>query len=203
MIGYLARSSHAVGPMHRAHAWACGLLAVVLTGVAPTGAAVEQSPAAAEYEVKAAYVFNFASFVTWPPASFGSTTAPIVIGIAGASPIDEPLTRAVRGESVNGRPLEVRRVTTASEIASCNVLFLGSAETLPRAIGQSASILTIGESNNFLQAGGMIRLVVSEDKKVGFEVNVGATSAAGLQLNARLLKVARRVVGAAAAEAPR
>lgn len=150
---------------------------------------------AAEYEVKAAYVFNFASFVTWPPAAFASPDSPIVVCVRGGNPIEEPLSRVTRGESVNGRPLEVRRFEHATEAKACHMVFTGLEARDVAPATSSLPLLTVGEAAEFLESGGMVRLMVSTDRKVGFEINVDATTRAGLSLNARLLKVARRVVG--------
>ncbi len=178
--------------------WMGSLILAVLTLGAGRVAGAEQS-SAAEYEVKAAYVFNFANFVTWPASAFASPTAPIVIGITGDSPIEGPLLSAIEGEAIDGRSLVVRRVARPDEMKECHIIFVGANESRQpvRALTELryAPLLTVGEAQDFLSSGGMIRFVVASNNKVGFDVNLDATSKAGLKPNARLLKVARRVFG--------
>ena len=159
----------------------------------------QQSPLASEDEVKAAYLFNFASFVAWPSTAFASPSAPIVIGVAASSHIEAPLLREVQGEAIGGRLLIVRQVTRADDMRECHIVFIGAAESrqFVRSLAElrQSPLLTIGDAEDFLSSGGMIRLIVARDNRVGFDVNLEATSNAGLKLNARLLKVARRVFG--------
>ena len=181
------------------HSWLGALvLAVVAFGAAPAVRA-QQPSVATEYEVKAAYVFNFANFVTWPASAFASPTSPVVIGVAGDSPLEEPLVRAIQGETINGRPLVVRRVAHADDMKACHVLVSGANESkqMARSLAElrNSPVLTISDAEDFLNSGGMVRLVVTSNNKVGFDVNVDTMSRAGLKPNARLLKVARRVFG--------
>ena len=179
--------------------WLSTLILTVLSCGAMRGVGAEQSAVGAEYEVKAAYVFNFASFVAWPASAFASPTAPIVIGVGGDSPIEAPLLRAIQGEAISGRPLVVRRVARADEMKACHIVFVGANESrqLVRSLTElrNAPLLTISDAEDFLSSGGMIRFVVAGENKVGFDVNLDATSKAGLKPSARLLKVARRVFG--------
>ena len=173
-------------------------LAVLALGAAPVVRTPPQS-VAAEYEVKAAYVFNFANFVTWPASAFASPTSPVVIGVAGDGPLEEPLVRMIRGETINGRPVVVRRVARTDEMKPCHILFVGANESRQHARSltelRNSPVLTVGEAEDFLISGGMVRLVVTNNNRVVFDVNLDAASRAGVRLSARLLMVARRVFG--------
>ena len=174
-------------------------LALVVLALGATSAVSAQRPSvAAEYEVKAAYLFNFASFVTWPAPAFASPASPIVIGVVGDSPLEEPLVRMVREEKINGRPIVVRRVARTDEMKPCHILFLGTNDSrqLARWLTElrDSPVLTVGEAEDFLNSGGMVRFVLT-DNRVVFDVNLDATSRAGLRPSARLLRVARRVFG--------
>src|SRR3954469_20942144 len=88
------------------------------------GAARAAEIAASEYELKAAFIFNFTQFVDWPTNMFSSSADPIVIGIVGPDPFGPAIDKIVEGESVRGRPLRVERYPRASDIKKCHILFV-------------------------------------------------------------------------------
>src|SRR4051812_6394668 len=81
-------------------------------------------PPPTEYQVKAAYLFNFGQFVEWPARAYESPGAPFVIGILGDDPFGGALDEVVRGETFGSRPLEVKRFKAPQEIGACNILFI-------------------------------------------------------------------------------
>ena len=81
---------------------------------------------AGEYEVKAAFLYKFASFVEWPPPS---AAAPLCIGILGKDPFGAILDRVVEGKFLNGRPFLIRRFTSGQNISDCQILFISSSES--------------------------------------------------------------------------
>lgn len=172
------------------------LLALALVSTVVTGG---QGGAPSEYQVKAAFLYNFAKFVTWPAGTFDSDGAPIRIGILGRDPFDGALERTVAGKQVDGRPFEVVHVVAGGRPGRCQVLFFGSDERrTPREVLDPIrlqGVLTVGESDRFLEEGGGI-LLFTEDDQVRFQVNTEATNGAGLRLNSRLLGVARPRGGA-------
>lgn len=108
-----------------------------------------------EYQVKAAYVYNFAKFIEWPKGeSFGSLT----VCICGKDPFGGFLDEAVRGKFVHGLPIVVRRLSPGEENGDgCQVLFFGSTkgeqiESLLRRL-DGRSIVTVGESDSFAERG--------------------------------------------------
>ncbi len=149
-----------------------------------------------EYQIKAAFLYNFSKFVQWPPGRFPDETSPIVIAVLGDSPFGDELANAVHGRLVNGRPIVVKIIDSLEsleESGSAQVLFVGASEE--RRLGDSlyslhrASILTVGETRRFAAMGGIITFILSEDK-VRFEINQNAGERAGLKINAQLLKLA-------------
>ena len=147
-----------------------------------------------EYQVKAAYLYNFAKFVEWPtPADAGKQ---FQIAVLGHDPFGPLLDETVEGKTVRGRAVAVRRVSSAAEARTCDELFLGAAEArrLPEVLQalRGRSVLIIGESRDFVLEGGMIGLV-NEDNKVRFEVNMTAAEKARLKVSSQLLRLARRV----------
>jgi hypothetical protein len=147
-------------------------------------------------QLEAVFLFNFSQFVEWPSQAFPDTRAPVVIGVLGSDPFGATLDEIVRGESVNGRALAVRRFQSVEEVNDCHILFIGRSETvrlreiLQRLKGRS--ILTVGDMDDFARAGGMIRFLLVENK-IRLRINVEAARAAGLTISSKLLRPAQIV----------
>jgi hypothetical protein len=147
----------------------------------------------AEYSVKAAYLFNFINFTEWPPSAFADTAAPLGVCIAGPDPFGATLDEAFRGEAVLQHPLRVQRVAESDSFVACHVLFVPASVRDPTSVLKrikNRPVLTVGESDAFWRAGGMIRLAI-DGRTVRFDANARAAEAAGLRLSARLMQVAR------------
>jgi len=160
-----------------------------------THGAPAAEPIVDEYQVKAAFLFNFAKFVEWPTEAFSDPNAPLVITVFGEDPFNGSL-EAVKGKLVNNRKLTIRRVKDIQDIGKSNVLFVSPSakKDLARILEtlQGQSVLTVGEDGVFTQCGGIINFV-KEDNRVRFEVNVSAAERAGLKISSRLLALARIV----------
>jgi hypothetical protein len=146
-----------------------------------------------EYEVKAAYLLNFARFVEWPAPQPGQGNEPFSICIVGDDPFHGALERLVAGEAVGGRPINVRRLSRWQE--PCRILFVSrsSRDTFRILLQTGRGVLTVGEAPGFLNDGGMINFVV-EDRKVKFEVSLKAATESTVRISSRLLSVAKSVV---------
>ena len=154
-------------------------------------------PPPAEYEVKAVYLYNFARFIEWPVEVSAANRDPLILGVIGADPFGPVLDEAVEGRTgPDGPRLVVRRFTRIEDVVHADILFISSSEEerLPQILKtlQGASILTVGEMDRFAERGGMVALRL-EDKKVRFDVNLGAVRRARLKLSSHLLKLARIV----------
>lgn len=169
------------------------LAAAVLLSAQAVGA---QGSRFKEAEVKAVFLLNFAKFVEWPPEAFAGPQAPIVIGVLGADPFGEILDRTIAAESVNGRPVAVKRFESIADLEPCHVLYISSSEKarLPEILAQleTAKVLTVGDMKRFARRGGAINFV-SEQNKIRFEINKKAADRAGLKISSQLLKLARMV----------
>jgi hypothetical protein len=151
---------------------------------------------ASEYEVKAAFLYNFAKFTEWPAELFAGDQAPLTICVLG----DDPFGKAfnpIRSKTVKNRPVAVREIADADAVGGCHVLFISASEQLHvddllTAIGKR-SILTVSDMKRFVQSGGMISFVMVDDK-VRFEINNGAANRAGLKISSQILKLARTVI---------
>jgi hypothetical protein len=164
-----------------------------------------QSAKPGEYEVKAAYLYNFGKFVRWTDdASAGRQQFSICV--LGKDPFGRSLDSILDGGSWQGKPVAPKRILTVDDAAACNVLFISSSEA--ERLGQilptleKRPILTVSDIPLFSRHGGMIEFVLTENR-VRFEVNVGAAEKAGLNIDSQLLKIATRVRQTAQVGAPR
>ncbi len=162
-------------------------------------AGIGHSPAqvVSDYQVKAAYIYTFAKFVEWPSESLPNAASPVRFCILNDRSFGFELDRIVKGKSIAGRSIEVAQVQDGLQARTCHVLFINSAqERQTRRVIEllrGTSVLTVGESGDFLEAGGVINFVL-EDDRVLFQVNHKAANAAKLYISSRLLSVAKRVV---------
>lgn len=155
---------------------------------------------ASEYEVKAAYLYNFGRFVEWPPSAASGQGNGFTICVLGRDPFGAALDTTLAREKIDGKSVVARRVSKVGEAATCRILFVSSSEDKQlKEINAAASkmgVLTVSDLPEFLEQGGMVQFVVV-DGRVRFEVNLTATQQAGLNLSSELLKVAAAVRGAA------
>lgn len=149
-----------------------------------------------EYQVKAAYLYNFAKFVDWPAQAFISPASPISICVLGEDPFGGTLQEVVRGKTAGGRVLMVRTASDMSSARGCHVLFISAVEwkTNRPALGHLAGggVLTVGESPGFTTGGGIVGFKL-EGRRVRFEINVEAARQAQLQISSKLLSLAEIV----------
>jgi len=157
----------------------------------PVRAADEQT---LEYQVKAAFLLNFTKFVEWPPAAFADEHSPLAICILGEDPFGSTLDEMVKGEAVNGREIVIQRILRAAPRKMCQVLFVPKSEKdVPKILaGVGPGVLTVGETENFLQDGGILAFVI-ENRRVRFDIHQSAAANAMLTISSRLMTVARSV----------
>jgi hypothetical protein len=147
-----------------------------------------------EYQVKAAYLANFARFVEWPSGALADDQ-PIPVCIVGQDPFGSVLDAALSGESVDRHPLVARRINAVRDADECRILFISSSELVIDSVIASVErmpILTVSDLPGFLKHGGMIEFVFDANR-VRFEINLSAARAAGLNLSSELLRVATAV----------
>ncbi len=150
--------------------------------------------APSEYEIKAAFLFNFASYVEWPPRVSADSGGTFIIGVYGDNSFADLLRRTVAGKTVGGRKVEVRKFSAIRDLKPCHILFISSSEESSTSRILSAvrdwHVLTVGESDGFARTGGIIGFYL-ENKKVRFEINPNAARRSGLKISSRLLKLAK------------
>jgi len=152
-----------------------------------------------EYEVKAAFLYKFASFVEWPEAARHGALG---ICVVGQDPFGSALERVVEGKTIGGREFTVRRLKTWQAGTGCHILFVAASEKqrLGPLLGQlkHETILTVGDVPGFCESGGAINLSVVASR-VRLEINLDAATRAGLQVSSKLLSLAQVVRSAPAA----
>lgn len=175
--------------------------ALLLGAAALVHAQSEPTPPGAsptEYEVKAAFLYNFARFVEWPAEALHDPGAPFVIAILGRDPFGSVLDETVAGKTVAGRPIEVHRVPRADDARDAQIVFVSPSERPNMAAILKAlerpGVLTVGDTDGFATQGGAINFTV-QARRVRFEINPSVAEQAGLKMSSQLLKLATLVPG--------
>jgi hypothetical protein len=170
------------------------LAAILLTGAALAGSARGQ--AAGEYEVKAAFLYNFAKFVEWPGAGAPRLAGQLSLCVLGYDPFGDKLKTAVENKSTDSRTIVLLHLNDARQLNSCHILFVSSYEQKRfRSLQEETrlnSVLTVGEAEEFTRDGGIIRFVL-EDGRVRLEINLSAAEWAKLRISSKLLSLAKIV----------
>jgi hypothetical protein len=164
-----------------------------------TCGALEQTSAQAadlEHQVKAVYLFKFASYVEWPAGAFSSPVSPLVIGVIGADEVADELAHIVTGHTINGRPVVTRKLKRGDSLTGLHVLFIGRLEKthLVEILSEAKRkpLLTVTESEDAHALGSMINFVITDDR-LRFEVALAPVEVGGLKISARMLTAAYRV----------
>jgi uncharacterized protein DUF4154 len=163
------------------------------------GSPATGAPPANEYELKAAFLYNFVKFTEWPAAELGKSDEPFIIGVLGRDPFGGVLDKIIEGETIYNKRVVARRFLRMEEAAaSSHVLFIGTSEEPNLAailkLLDGQAVLTVSEIVNFAQRGGVIDLK-TENNRIVFEINLSAAKRAGLTMNAQLLKLAKVIRG--------
>ena len=176
-------------------AWMAGFAAVWFVAFAAMAQAREElSPA----ERKAAVIAKLPAYVTWPRQA-EVATSPLVIGVVGEDPFDGLLEKLVEGSRIDGRAVSVKFFPAGTEIGRCDLLFVPAAQQARwlesrRNNPAVEAILTIGETDDFLKMGGMIRIV--QARKYKLEIHLNNARSAGLTISSKLIDISTVVGGA-------
>jgi hypothetical protein len=163
---------------------ACGHLPVA-TAAAPS-----------EEQVKAVFLFNFSSFIGWPADAFTSPAQPFTVCLLGGEAMASHLDEALRGEAVDGRPMQMRRIEAASGTEGCQMLFIDRAhdERVDGILGalRRRGLLTVSDMEGAARRGVMIQLF-NENNRIRLAINVEEARRAGLVISSNLLRPAQIV----------
>lgn len=186
--------NHRKAPLRRltGHVLPRVLLGLLLVSIGSVTGVKVAAQAPNEYRVKAAFILNFARFIEWPGDAYSDGSS-LVVGIIGDDPFGGALDQ-LNGTSVNGRRITIRRLRLGDNLRACQILFVSSSERsrLGKILEsiRGASVLTIGELPQFIQAGGILKFVIQDDK-VRFEINAGTASQARLRVSSKLLALSK------------
>jgi hypothetical protein len=172
------------------------LFATLIWSVASASLAMSFAQGPTEYEVKAAFVYNFAKFVEWPAEVFAGPADSLRLCVLADAPVVSNLRQVASGKEVGGRSLEVRKLENLS-IDHCHVVFVtraGDRAELQQFLdaARDRSVLTVADMDGFLAQGGMINLVFDHDR-IRFDINLQAAQKARLKLSSKLLNLAKSV----------
>ena len=184
-----------LGQPRRRAPWVC-LVPVLIAAVAGAVPLRAQKSKPTDYDVKAAYLYNFGKFVEWPEKTAGEDGDSFAICVLGRDPFGPALDTTLMGQSIGGKKAIARRIAKVEDAAGCRILFISASEedrltNVMAALGHMV-VLTVSDIPQFSQRGGMIQFVSAENR-VRFEVNLSNTASVNLTLSSELLKVATAV----------
>jgi hypothetical protein len=148
-----------------------------------------------EYQVKAAFLLNFAEFIQWPASAFAAPDAPLCIGVLGDDPFGAALEETVRDEHIQAHKLIVRRARRVQDLDGCQMVFVSKSERrVPDLLAKmdSQPVVTVGDTEGFARRGGTINFYLDQNK-VRFEINPGSARQKGLKISSQLLALGKIV----------
>lgn len=179
----------------------------VVAGVSALQQAVPPSVPAVSVEelprsparLKAEALYNFLAYVEFPSAALPLSDAPWVIGTLGADDVQAELADTLRGRTVNGHPVQRRRVVEGDALTGLHVLFIGrlvdlASSQLVSQASKTHALLLITEDPDGLAAGAVFN-VTMQGERLRFEASLDAAERASLRISSRILTVAERVTG--------
>ncbi len=171
-------------------------LAVTIGGAVARPRLAAAQGGVGEYDVKAAFLLNFARLIEWPSAAFPLGDSPLVVCVLGNDPFYGALHGLADGKSVGTRIIAVKRLAGPQQASDCHLVFVTEPPPVPLgpllAATSGRSVLLVGDAEDFAARGGAISFY-HEGGKVRFAVNRGAAEAAGLKISSRMLRLAKLV----------
>ena len=173
--------------------WFAGLLLLGWPSCAPVALAEQKTYN--EFEVKAAMLYRFTQFVTWPSNTFAERTSPLVLGVVGDDSLKKYLD-VFNGAQSQGRKLIIRRFSADEAYDNCHIIYISDSEQrrVKEVLKPLATkpVLTVSDINGFAHQGGMMGMV-SKGQKINFEINTNASAEAGLTMSSQLLRLGDNV----------
>jgi hypothetical protein len=155
-----------------------------------------QQPKPSEFQVKAAYLYNFGRFVEWPAEGAPDKGGSFQICVLGMDPFGQTLDATLASETIGGKSVMAKRISKPQDVDGCRIVFISSSEESHLkdvlAALEKTSVLTVSDIPGFSQRGGMIGFLL-DGNRVRFDVNLAIAKEAGLTLSSELLKVATNV----------
>lgn len=175
--------------------WLGAVALAVLSVFAAAQPADEAGKEFTEYEVKAAFLINFAKYVEWPDKAFPESDSPFKIGVLGPNPFGDTLKRLASDQELDGRKITIKQSDNIEELIACHIVFLPGPDRKSTSteleIFKELPVLTVGEQAGFAEQGGTVNFVLVETK-VKFEINTASANRTDLKVSPRLLRLAVR-----------
>ena len=153
---------------------------------------VTQNP----YKVEAAFLRNFAHYVSWPYNAFSNSDSAWCIGILGPDPFGDILETTLAGRSEQGRSFKVYRASKPNDLPQCQIVFVSYSESAKRravlAELKNKPVLTVGDAPGFLQEGGIIHFRIEDRVKMG--INLDQARAVSLTIQTKMLEVSSEIL---------
>ncbi len=141
-------------------------------------------------EVKATFLLTITKFTTWPDKAGTDTQTPFTIGVLGDDPFGGALDSIMRGQTVSGRKVAIKRSSKPEALDGCRILFISRSETpriadIIKATRRDGTIV-ISDIDQFTKLGGMVGLSTGASK-LRFHINVSEAQRARLNFSSRIL----------------
>jgi hypothetical protein len=150
-----------------------------------------------EAQIKAAFLLNFARFAEWDPTAVPETSTLLFFCFDGAENVRLAFQALADGKEIAKRKIINRRITSPADARTCQAVFANDSKRSREAellkTARDAGALTVGDGPDFLNSGGMIQLLV-DDNRMRFDINLASVSRARIKLSSKLLALARHVV---------
>jgi hypothetical protein len=171
-------------------------IVLVLAQFPASRAAIAQDDPVDEYQLKAALLYHLSQFVEWPDSGRANRHAPLFVCILGQDPFANSLINSMPKETDTGRPMIVRQLARDTPISGCHILYISSSERKSAdhifMSLDGSGVLTVGEMTQFAARGGIVQFNLG-DRRVRFDINLGAASRSGLKISSKLLALAQIV----------
>ena len=168
------------------------LLAALLLAV--PALAMSDEALISEYRVKAAFLYNFSRFVTWPETTLQDRTE-FSLCVIGTDPFGAQLDK-LAGKPVHNNTLVIKRLKSLTLADDCQLVYI-SEDTEPTEVlllVREKPVLTVSDAEDFIEQSGIIQFKLVQNR-VRFRINMDAANSAGLSISSKLLSLAISVTG--------
>ena len=172
-------------------------LCLMLLCLMSNGMHAQAQESSAEYQLKAAFLYNFAKFVEWPFDTFPDRTTPFTICALGNDPFGSSLD-AIAGKTVRDRELVIKRIRSGGAVTGCQILYVSPKE-FPQVTdllrtAQKSPMLTVCDLGACAESGLMLNMRMA-DNRVQLDINLEAVQRTPLKISSQLIKLTRIVKG--------
>ena len=161
--------------------------ALAVTAVISFSAPPARATGSSDDTTRAIFVLHLGNYVTWPASAFSSPSAPIVVAVIGNPALTAELKTLAVGQSVNGRPFEIRAAADAASCAGAHLVFVSEPEQARALTALPAPLRVSEEPEKLDDTDVAIRMIGG---RVAFAVNRKDVHRRGLKLSSKLMRLA-------------